>query len=158
MVRTRKRGQRGFTLTELMIASFMSVFVLLALGRLILMNQRSWEWGRDKAVLQQNTTEALEWMARQVRAAHSIAVVDSTEFRTYDSSGTLLNTYRRVVSGGGRLQQNGSDLVDRRCTGFIVTTDDDTSSVILQLALEDDSGSQVAATTRAAIRNRSHAF
>jgi len=113
-MRRRWRSSRGLTLVELMIASFLAFLVVLAMGRIIQANLRAWEWGRDKAVLQANATEAIEWMARQVRAAHHVAVVSTNEFQTFDSDGTLLHTYRRqVVSGEGRLQQDGTDLVDR---------------------------------------------
>ena len=64
--------RRGYTLIELMIAVVLGLVVVLALGRLILTNQRSWEQGRDKTVLQQNVTESLEWMARSIRAAHTL--------------------------------------------------------------------------------------
>ena len=59
--------ERGFTMVELMIASFLAVIVVLALGNVILVSQKSWEWGRDKTVLQQNVAEVTEWMARSVR-------------------------------------------------------------------------------------------
>ncbi len=152
-------SNRGYTLVELSLALFLGLLVVLALGRLILQNQRSWEWGRDKAVLQQNTTEALEWMARSVRAARSLAVVDTSEFRTYDEIGALVHTYRRHITGGvPRLQEDGSDLVDRVCTRFRVDTHADTTSLSIILELQDDAGDRVAARTRATVRNKSFEF
>ena len=110
-------------------------------------------------MLQQNSTESLEWMSRSIRAAHSIAVIDTSEFRTYDDAGTLLHTYELVNVGGiNRLHQDGSNLVDRRVTRFLVVPDDDTTSVTLTLEIEDRAGSRVEAITRTAVRNRSFEF
>ena len=158
MVIFRKSGSAGYTLLELMVAGFLSLFVLLALGKLILVNQQSWEWGRDKSVLQQNASLTLERVSARVRAARTIAVVDSTEFRCYDATGSLTDVFRRVVNSGGRLQHNGLAMVDRDCPAFVVTTDDDTTSVTVQLVLADNSGERVTALTRAAIRNQSFEF
>ena len=154
-----RRVPRGFTLIELVIASFIAFVVVLAMGRIIQMNLRAWEWGRDKSVLQANATEALEWMSRQVRSAHHVTVVSASEFRTYDNGGTLLHTYRRqVVSGVGRLQQDGVNLVDRKCVVFVASPDTATVSVALRLELEDQANNRVEAMTRATVRNRSFTF
>jgi Tfp pilus assembly protein PilV len=157
-VRLRSKS-RGFTTIELLIASIVALVVVFAMGNLILQNQRSWEWGRDKTVLQQNTTEALERMARSVRAARKLAVVSDTKFSTYDENGVLVHSYERVLVGGeGRLQEDAADLVDRQCTQFQVTTDEDTTSVNLVLELEDEAGNRVAASTRATVRNLTYEF
>lgn len=155
----RRSNNRGFTTIELLIASIVALVVVFAMGYLILQNQRSWRWGRDKTVLQQNTTEALEKMARSVRAARRLAVVSGSKFSTYNENGALVHSYERAVVGGeGRLLEDAADLVDRRCTSFEVTTDEDTTSVTLVLELEDDAGNRVAVTTRATVRNLSYEF
>jgi len=155
----QRRAESGFTLIELTIALVLGLVVVMALGQLIIANQRSFEWGRDKVVLQQNSTEALEWMARSVRAATSLAVVDSTQLSTYDDAGTLLHTYALVNVGGvNRLHQDGADLVDRRVTRFLVIPDADTTSVSITLELEARAGSRVQAFTRVMLRNRSFEF
>jgi Tfp pilus assembly protein PilW len=153
----RRRARDGYTIVELMIGVFLALIVVLALGRIILANQRSWEWGRDKTVLQANSTEALEWMSRQVRAARRIEIVSASEFRTYDENDALAHTYRRaVVSGEGRLQQDGASLVGRPCTAFAVAGD--SANVTMRLELQDKSGNKVSATTRATVRNRSFEY
>jgi type II secretory pathway component PulJ len=152
---TGARRGGGFTIIELMIACFLSLVVVLAMGRIIQQNVISWQQGRDKAVLQQNVTEALEWMSRWVRSSRSITVVSASELRCYDETGALTHTFRRTVVGGeGRLQQDGADLVDRVCPSFTVTPDTDTTRLTLALQLQDPAGNLVAATTRAAVRNR----
>jgi prepilin-type N-terminal cleavage/methylation domain-containing protein len=151
--------QRGVTLIELSLALVVGLLVVLALGRIVLANQRSWEQGRDKTELQQNTTEALEWMARSVRSARTVAVIDTTEFRTYDAAGSLVHTYELVAGvGQPRLHEDGSELTDRPCTLFYVLPDADTTGVTLTIELEDRAGNRVAAQTRATLRNQSFQF
>jgi hypothetical protein len=149
----------GYTFIELAVASLLAFLVVLALGRLILANQRSWEWGRDKVVLQQNVTEALEWMARSIRAARSLQLQADDHFNTFDESGVQVHTYQLVTGAGGpRLQEDGQDLSDRLCTEFTVSANWDTTSLIIRLELEDNTGDRVAGLTRATIRNRPFEF
>jgi type II secretory pathway pseudopilin PulG len=149
-----RRTGRGFTLVELTIGLFLGLLIIIMLGRIILTSQRTWGWGRDKVTLQQNVTEAVEGMARSVRAARTLVVVGDDEFQTYDEDSVLVHTY--LLDGASeRLLQDGVPLVDRKCTVFRCTPDDDTTSIGLEVELEDDSSNRVAAQTRAAIRNRS---
>lgn len=154
----RPRGRRGFTMVELMIGGFLALIVLLAMGRLVLANQRSWEWGRDKLLLQQNITEALEAMARAVRAADSLAVTNASDFSTFDDGALVHRFARATIDGVDRLQQDDVDLVDRRCVSFLVTPNVDTTNVVLQLELEDEHGSRMVLMTVATPRNRSFVF
>jgi len=102
------RSARGVALVEFVIAGFIGLVVVLALGRIVLMNGRAWSWGRDKAELQANATEALEGMARSVREARRVVVDSPTQFRTYDSQGNLVHTYSRQTSNGElRLREGG---------------------------------------------------
>jgi len=155
---TGARGRRGFTLLELMIAGFLGLLVVLALGRIILASQRSWEWGRDKVALQANTTEALEAIARSVRAARTLefdgADPDHCILRTYDELGLLVHTYTRIGNGAtARLQEDGSDYSTRECVHFLVIPNRDTSSVHLNVSLRNMDGFEVAAETDGAVRN-----
>ena len=155
----RRGRSKGFTMIEMMVAIFLSLIVIFAIGSILTASQRAWAWGRDKAVLQANSTEALEWIARSVRASRSLQVVSADQFSTYDENGALVHTYRRfMVDGVGRLQEDGADLVARTCNRFTVTPDPDTTSLTLALELQDASGNSILAMTRAAIRNRSFEF
>lgn len=150
---------KGATMVELLLAVFLALIVVLALGKIVTMNQRAWEWGRQKAMLQQNVTEALEWMARSVRGARSLDVISPSELRTYDETGTMTHAFRRqLVNGSYRLQQDGADLVDRPCVAFVVSPDSDSTSVIMELELQDGAGNRVRAMTRATLRNRFYEF
>jgi Tfp pilus assembly protein PilW len=157
----RARRCEGYTMVELMVAVLLSLIVVLGLGRIITSNQRTWEWGRDKVVLQQNVTESLEWMARSVRAARSLRVASAAEFSTRDTTGTVVHNFKRAsVSGVFRLLQDGSNLAGRPCAQFTVTPNADTTSLTLKLRLQlsstDTTG--VAAMTRATLRNRTFTF
>ena len=148
------RRCEGFALVELMVALILGLIVVLAMGRIILVNQSAWGQGRDKTILQQNVTEAMEWMIRSVREAHSLALISSQEYRTYDRSGTLLHTYRRdTATAPAVLRRDGIDLISRPCTQFAVTANADTTCLTIQLELADQAGDRVATTIRAAIRN-----
>jgi hypothetical protein len=161
----RRSSGRAVHDLELMIGISLALIVVLALGRIVLASQRSWEWGRDKTVLQANVTEALEWMSRSVHAARTVEVYAHSgvndEFRTYDETGALVHTFRRAV-GVSRLQMDGADLVDRPCTRFVVTPNADSTSLTLDLELVIlhgvDVQTRVAATTRATVRNRFFTF
>lgn len=159
MSRRRERGQAGFTILEMMIAMTIGLFVVIALGRIIVASQESWEWGRDKVVLQQNVQESLAWVTQAVRAASSLSVPDSNQVRTYDSTGALLHTYRRLsVSGVYRLQQDGQNLTPRTCTRFRVLPNADTTSVTLTLELQDNENERVCDMTRITVRGRTFAY
>jgi hypothetical protein len=155
----RPRRTRGVALIEFVVAGFIGLLVVLALGRIVLMNGRAWGWGRDKAELQANATEALEWMARSVREARRVIVDSPTQFRTYDSQGNLVHTFSRQTSNGEmRLREDDHDLSARTCTQLAVTPDNDTTSVTLRFELQDHSGNRVSVLTRAARRNIVYEF
>jgi prepilin-type N-terminal cleavage/methylation domain-containing protein len=152
-------GRGGFTLIETVIALSLALVVLLALGTVMLLNQRAYGWGRDKIVLQQNVSDSLERMSRLVRASHRLSVASTTEFSTYDEDEVLTHTVRRVTpTTTGRLQQDGSDLVDRACTLFDVRPNADTTALRIQVELQDGSGNRVLYQTRAALRSRDYRF
>jgi hypothetical protein len=149
----------GFTILELVLATFLAFIVVLAMGRIILTNQRAWEWGRDKTVLQDNVTEVLECMARSVRGADSVAVVTPNEFHTFDEHHAPGHSYRwATVSGVGTLQEDGIRLVDRRCNVFTVTSDHDGTGLTMVVELQDRSGNTIRSSTRAVVRNRTFTY
>ena len=121
------------------------IVVVLALGALIQANRASFAWGQDKASLQQNVSEALDWMTRSIRAARTLQVNGTEEFRTFDEAGNLEHVYERATdSGVPRLLVDGSPLIQRRCHSFLVTANSDTTSVTLKVVFESDAGDFVA--------------
>ncbi len=155
----KKKNQFGFTILELMVASMISLIVVIGLGQLILTSQKAWGWGADKVELQRNVAESIEWMARSIRSASSLVVAGSEDFTTYDADGNLLHRYNLGLSGGEkRLLEDNSDLVEQQCMDFVVATNADTTSLTLTLELQDDAGNRVAAMTTATLRNRTLEF
>jgi hypothetical protein len=154
-----RRGVSGYTMIEMTVGVFLSLIVVLALGKIIQASSRTFGWGQDKTVLQQNTTEALKWMARSVRSARSLSVASLSEFSTKDTTGAVVHNYKlQTVSGVPRLRQDGANLVDRRCTQFRVRPNADTTSLTIKLELQDNSGNLVGDSTRVTIRNRTFEF
>lgn len=152
-------NRRGFTMVEMVIGLLLALIVLLALGDVMRLNQRAYGWGRDKIVLQQNASDTLDRLGRLVRMARSLRVVSPVEFQTFDESQTLAHTVRRVPVGvGGRIQQDGIDMVPPSCTRFDVTPNRDTTMLTIALELEDLSGNRVLFQTRTAVRNRDFEF
>jgi hypothetical protein len=151
--------EEGFTLVETVIGLFLSLIVVLALGGVMLLNQRAYGWGRDKIFLQQNVSESLERLAQLVRMSARLRAVSPVELWTYDESGVQTHTVRRaVVAGEGRLQVDGSDIVDRSCTLLDVQPNGDTTAVTITLELGDDSGNLVQFRTQSALRSRDFEF
>jgi type II secretory pathway component PulJ len=157
---TAVRRREGFTMMELMIALLIAFIVVLAIGKLMVVNQTSFGQGREKAQLQQNATEVLDRIARSVRGARTLDLVGPDEFRTYDAAGSLAHTYRRIQEGGlpGILQQDGRPLTSQECTIFACSMNDDETMLTLDLELRDAVGNIVNRTTRITVRNRTLEF
>ncbi len=152
-------GRGGFALLELMIALVLGLVVVLAMGRIILVNQSSWNMGRDKAVLQQNVSESMEWMLRSIREAGSIDLVSNQEFRTYDRQANLLHVYRLDTGAAPpMLLRDGTALIDRRCTQFNVAANSDTTCLTIDLEFADATDTRVAASVRGTLRNATLEF
>jgi Tfp pilus assembly protein PilW len=151
----RRRPSAGLTLIELMIAVFLTALVAVIAGVIYLANQRSWDQGKDKLIMQQEATRCVETVARDVRAARWIDFVDATEIRVYDRTGTEFRHYELgATAGGNRVLQNGSPLVDLLCTELTFTTNADTTVLGIALELEDGAENRVKVESRAAVRNR----
>lgn len=149
-----KRDQRGVTLTELMISIFISLIVVMALGRLVMLNSESFTSSSDRTDLQQSTSFVLERMAKAVRQAHGLQVNNSRSFNTLDAGGGLAAAFQRASSSGTpRIQMNGMDLAGYECTFFNVIADADTTSLILEIELTGDDGVSNRTLTRVAQRN-----
>ncbi len=156
--RRGSRAQAGYTVIELTVALSLAFIVVLALGRLMLVNQTSWRQGQARAVLQQNVTETLEHIARQVRRAHSVEISQSA-LRVLDEDGDVIHSYRRDGYGeAARLEEDGDALTPQICTQFDCDVDDSESTATVSLELANADGSRVAGLIRATVRNRNLVF
>ena len=155
----RRRGRTGFTMIEMVVALFISLIVVAALGKVMLVNSRSWKLGNEKVLLQTNVSDAVDRMSRSIRSARRLQVISATEFRTYDTAGALKHTYRRYQTAGGlRLQEDGLDLTPQACNSFACTANADTTSLTISLQLQNADGELVARQTRITVRNRTMSF
>lgn len=151
----------GVGLIEMMLALSLLLVAIVLLGRIMLIGMAAWERGRDKTVLQANATEAVERMARQIRSGAAVSLTGAPEVAVLDRSGAEIARFARVeVDGRWKLREEigDRDVTGRECTAFAAATDDDTTSITLTVEFADDSGNQVAATVRAAVRNRHFVF
>ncbi len=156
---TTRRGRSGFTLIEMVVALFVSLIVVAALGKIMLVNSRSWKAGNDKVYLQQNISDAVERMSHSIRSSRRLRVVSATEFRTYDADGTLTHTYRRFSTAAGqRLQEDGRDMAPWACNSFSCSANADTTSLTLAVTLQNADGESAARNTRITLRNRTMPF
>lgn len=159
MIRKNKSTPRGFTLIELMVASFISLIVLAGLGQLILVNQKTWNWGRERVVLQQSVTQVMDRISWEVRASNKLLVLGSNRFRTYDELGNQTHEYRLLGSGStARVSEDGVAMSDLLCSAFTVASSSYNTNLTINLELEDDNGNRVAAMTRSTIRNKALSF
>jgi len=147
--------QGGFTLVELMVALTASLIVTFALGQLVMTNQRAWRDGTDRAVLQQNLSQVLDWIGSDVRGAARVDLQGGSSFRLLDRNGQALHTYTLQTSGGDTLlQRDGRTLVPRTCPVFSVAANADTTILTITVDLRGQYGKRVSATTAVAIRGR----
>ena len=153
--RKLKRGQRGVTLIELMVAIVASSIVLFALGNIVLANQKAMKRSENRASMQGHTTVIMAQMARAIRGANSIEIIGANAFRLRDLSGSVTHTYQLVTNNDGpRLQQDGVAMAEMNCTRFTVTTNTDTTNVTLDLELTSPEGVVLNELNTVAIRNR----
>lgn len=155
----RDRARAGFTMIEMVVSLFVSLIVVFAIGKLMLVNGTSLRQGRDRILLQQNVSEVLDRVCHSTRAARTLQVVSATQFRTYDADGTLKHTYRKwATASGDRLQEDGRDMSGQACTVFTCTPNADTTSVTLVMKFTNTDGETVDRRTRITVRNRTLSF
>jgi hypothetical protein len=66
---TRWRGERGFTVAEVLLASVLVIIILIPLYGLFMAGHRTFNRGVDRAEIQQNARVALQWMTQEIRMA-----------------------------------------------------------------------------------------
>ncbi len=147
----------GYTMVELMIALFLALLVALAAGAIVLTNQASFRRGREKIELQQETTRAVEQIARDVRRARWMAydAGHPDELALLDADGTEFRVYELgEVDGVAHVLQNGAPLAEQECTALAFAINADTTAVDILLELQDPAENRVRVESTAAIRNR----
>ncbi len=150
-----RRRQLGITMMELMVALLASAIVIIALGKVVIVNQQATTRSRDRAEMQGHTTVVMSRISRAVRGANRIERTGPNAFRLYDLTGGVTHTYRLVNgSDGPRLQQNSTDMADLDCTRFDVTINADTTSVTVDLEFSSADSVKYSELNTVSIRNR----
>jgi prepilin-type N-terminal cleavage/methylation domain-containing protein len=70
----KRKGQKGFTLIELIIAMFTSTIVIVAAGSILFYGQKSWNNTLKRVNLQRDASYAMQRMSRAVKAGISAQV------------------------------------------------------------------------------------
>jgi prepilin-type N-terminal cleavage/methylation domain-containing protein len=70
----KRKGQKGFTLIELIIAMFTSTIVIVAAGSILFYGQKSWNNTLKRVNLQRDASYAMQRMSHSVKAGISAQV------------------------------------------------------------------------------------
>ena len=70
----KRKGQKGFTLIELIISMFTSTIVIVAAGSILFYGQKSWNNTCKRVNLQRDASYAMQRMSRSVKAGISAQV------------------------------------------------------------------------------------
>ena len=70
----KRKGQKGFTLIELIIAMFTSTIVIVAAGSILFYGQKSWNNTWKRVNLQRDASYAMQRMTRPIKAGTSAKV------------------------------------------------------------------------------------
>lgn len=151
--------QSGVTLIELMVSVLAASIVLVTVSRLAVSNQRMIAGGHGQAALQQEVARLVETVTRDVRRAHTVAVVGASGFNTYDGDGNVLHVFDQQTTGGLRLfMRDGITISDRDCTGLIAATNADSTVLDFTLSLTDAAGNRSDGFIQVCVRNRALEF
>ncbi len=83
----KRKGQKGFTLIELIIAMFTSTIVIVAAGSILFYGQKSWNNTCKRVNLQRDASYAMQRMSRSVKAGTSAQVeADGKGLRIYNDN------------------------------------------------------------------------
>ena len=150
----RRSGQRGNTLVEMLMALVLVAFVALTAMFVYLVNQRAFQTGKEKLVLQQNASWCLENLNRDIREAWRVDLVGSDRLVLYDVSGSITNTWEAgTVDGVVRLKRNSLAMAPEECTLLLFDANADTSAVGVEMEFMDAAENRVRLAGRTALRN-----
>lgn len=147
-------NERGMTVLELLVASFISLVFVCAAGTSYLVNQKAYRQNDNKRILQQTTSQVMEIMERAIRGAAKAVIVGGNQVTLYDASGAQTAQFRLAASSGvNKLFQQSTVLAPQRLTALSFTPNSDTTVVQVYLELQDDAFNKVAVISSAALRN-----
>jgi hypothetical protein len=115
-----------------------------------------WKRGRDKVLLQQAGTMAVEQIGRDIRFGSRASIAGSQlTIERYDQEDSVFVDVREYSLSSNQLQMDGSPLVPEKCASLLFTygPDDDTTEVRFVITLEDKWANQATFRGSAFMRN-----
>ncbi len=110
-----KLDSRGFTLTEVMIASIVGAIVIAAVVAMYITSLDAWDLSGARLAIQRNGDYAMEWMVRNIRAGSKV---------TIDSGQESMTVYRTTASGDstiGHYELDGTQI--KNMHGVVIAND-----------------------------------
>lgn len=149
-------GQRGMSMIELMVASFIAVVFMLAAATGYIVNQKAYKANRVKLELQQTASHVMEIMEKNIRAAASAAITNPPDrIQLFHRDGTEYTRFSLDDSAGvvRLLAADDALLASQKLTLLEFIPNEDTTVVQINLAFEDAYRNKVEMHTSAALRN-----
>lgn len=153
-------GERGLTLTELVIVGLLAMMVMMALTAFYISSQQVWMDGSTQAMAQRDGSLLVETLRRRVHEAQQASVVTNMPDSLHDqlslqyASGNPISVDFRWNSGDQRVHliENGSTdrgaIADTPVSRFRLTTLNATMVELTQLQLRTANGDSVSLTSR----------
>lgn len=156
-------SQRGFTIVEFAIASFLAMVVLLAMGTVYLIVQNSFRVGAKKVVAQQEATLLSQYVSRQVRVGDALYVYRMPDRVTPQPTGDGLAILDDGVpimrleydAGTGTLADSlGASVTAMTVRNLQFSVDPlRPRTIVFQFATDDEHGNLVDVESSATLRN-----
>jgi hypothetical protein len=157
-------SQRGFTIVEFAVASFLAMVVLLAMGTVYLIVQNSFRVGAKKVVAQQEATLLSQVVSRHVRVGYALYVYRQPDRITPQPTGDGLAILDEDGVPIMRLEydtgaQTLADSLGARVTAMTVRNLQFSvdplrpRTVVFEFATDDEHGNLVDVESSATLRN-----
>jgi prepilin-type N-terminal cleavage/methylation domain-containing protein len=157
------RGQDGFTITELLVASIIAGVIMLAVISIYITSMQAWDRSGARLAIQRRGDLAVEQIITDIRDGSRVEI---------SGGGTSMTIYRATATGDSVVQsyqmvddelQNGSGTVLAENVTDLSFTSGNDVKVRVEISLYDDAGTPTLATddesiqleTVAVCRNRS---
>jgi len=149
------RNRRGVTMIEIMVALFIFAFLLVIMGGSFLIMKKAYGQGAETLSLQQNGTQVLEQIERDVRGSRWVTRVSATELRCFDEDSTETVHYTlQAINGKNYVMRNGTQMTKEACMGLTYTLNTGDGVVRVQMEVADTQDNRVSLDARANLRNR----
>jgi len=131
----KRKRQKGFTLVELIVTTFISAIVIVAAGMILFLGQKTWNSTWDRTNLQRDASYAMLRMTRDIKAGASVQVENNGQslkifnggdwVRFFTASGATMLTLKSETGGGSSetVLEDNVEALKFNVTGSMVTID-----------------------------------